>query len=345
MYIALVVKLFAGLVALGLAGCGLAGTGRPSAAAAQLTPGQSIEVAADQLQVLPDSEAVFSEIGRLIDGARQSIEVEMYEFGRPDIAGRLIAAHQRGLAVTVIDDPTVDVTRVTAAVLRRQGVTVIDYPVRPQMIDHVKLLIVDSGVAVVGGINWGAQSNANHDYDVEVRGPVVTNLERVYKSDLNTAEVPVSIPDAAVDPQITVLSTLPADQIRPVALQLISEAQSSIDLDLYVLTDSQIVNALEVAQARGVVVKLLLDPSQRPSDPAAAELSAAGISVRLYRSSGELLHAKVMVTDKRNVLFGSANWSLGGFERNHEIDLSIPNNPAVASDFLAQMDSDWQASG
>ena len=48
------------------------------------------------------------------------------------------------------------------------------------MIDHVKLLVVDATVAVVGGINWGAGSAANHDFDVEVRGPAVTNLARVF---------------------------------------------------------------------------------------------------------------------------------------------------------------------
>jgi phosphatidylserine/phosphatidylglycerophosphate/cardiolipin synthase-like enzyme len=60
-------------------------------------------------------------------------------------------------------------------------------------------------------------------------------------------------------------------------------------------------------------------------------------------SSGELLHAKAIVVDRRSVLFGSANWSAGGFIRNHEIDLEIHDNPVVAASFLAQMESDWRA--
>jgi len=299
----------------------------------------------DTVCVLPDSPATFTTILAAINAARSEVDVEMYEFGRGDIRDALIADHQRGVRVTVIDDPTVSVTAQTRDQLRAAGVTVVDYPVRPMMIDHVKLMIVDGQVAVIGGINWGAQSSSNHDFDVELHGPAVSNLLDVFQRDLATAGETQDVPSPVADGGVHVLSTLPRDEIRPVAVSLIDAARKSIDLDLYVLTDATIVNALERAYARGVQIRLLLDPSQRPSDQPAAELSGAGIDVRLYRSSGELLHAKVLVTDSENVLFGSANWSLGGFERNHEIDVEIPSNPAAASAFLSQMNSDWAASG
>ena len=66
--------------------------------------------------------------------------------------------------------------------------------------------------------------------------------------------------------------------------------------------------------------------------------------MRLYRSLGELLHAKAIVADARAVLFGSANWSGGGFARNHEVDIEIVDSPAVAAAMLAQMALDWRAS-
>jgi cardiolipin synthase A/B len=325
-------------------GCGPQPGGGASAPQ-QALASSPIATGADTVQVLPDSEATFARILAVISAARSDVEVEMYEFGRGDIRTALIRDQERGVAVTVIDDPTVAVTAATRDRLRVAGVAVVDYPVRPMMIDHVKLLLVDEQTAIVGGINWGAQSAANHDFDVEMHGPAVTNLHAVFQRDLATAGRAVSIPPQVADARVHVLSTLPYDQIRPVAVSLIDGAQRSVDLDLYVLTDATIVNALERAHARGVEIRLLLDPSQRPSDQPAAELSAAGIAVRLYRSSGELLHAKVMVTDSDNVLFGSANWSLGGFERNHEIDVEFPGNPQVASAFLSQMNSDWLASG
>jgi cardiolipin synthase len=146
------------------------------------------------------------------------------------------------------------------------------------------------------------------------------------------------------DPAILVAATLPGTEIRPLALDLIKTARVSLSIELFVLTDTGVVRALETAHARGVEIRLLLDPSQRPSDAPFAALRAAGVDVRRYRSRGELLHAKAIVADGRAILFGSANWSGGGFARNHEVDIEIVNSPAVASAMLAQMALNWAAS-
>jgi phosphatidylserine/phosphatidylglycerophosphate/cardiolipin synthase-like enzyme len=307
------------------------------------SPSAAIAVGDDRLQVLPGGPATFRRIAAVITGAKHSVDIEMYEFGRSDLADALIAAHARGVAVTIIDDPTVDVTALTAARLRAAGVDVIDYPVRAQMIDHVKLLIADEEVAVIGGINWGTGSAGNHDFDALVQGPVVANLHRVFVRDLTTAGRQATVPPPQPDPGIIVASTLPADEIRPLALQLIETAQRRLDLELYVLTDTGIVHALERARARGVEIRLLLDPSQRPSDTAAAELRQAGVDVRIYRSRGEKLHAKAGVADGRRVLFGSCNWTRSGFLHNHELDLEILDSSAVAEAFETSVDADWAA--
>lgn len=316
----------------------LAGTSYPDRAARPVTLG------ADTVRVLPRGSTAFPEIASLIAGAHTSVHVEMYEFGRADLAGALVDAHRRGVAVTAILDPSVDVTRTTAAHLRAAGVDVLDYPVRTGMIDHVKLLVVDARVAVVGGINWGATSDLNHDLDAEVTGPAAANLERVFLDDVVTCGRAVAEPSPVPDPRILVATTLPGADIRPLALGLVDSARSTLDLELYVLTDTGIVHAIEAATRRGVRVRVLLDPSERPSDGPAAALAAAGVPVRTYRSSGEKLHAKLGVADGRVALFGSANWTAGGFERNHELDVLVLDSAAVATDLTAMVDADWQAS-
>jgi len=301
-----------------------------------LGPAPSVMLGTDQVALLRSGPATFARLDSLIDAARVSIHVEIYEFGRRDLATALIAARARGVAVTVIDDPSELTSVATAAQLRTASVDVVDYPVRKEMIDHVKLLVVDAAVAVVGGINWGAGSAANHDYDAEVRGPVVRNLDRVFDRDLATCGRSASVLDVA--------ATLPGAEIRPLALGLIDGARHALDLELFVLTDTGVVHALEAAALRGVSVRVLLDPSQPSSDPSYAALRSAGIQVRWYRSRGELLHAKAIVADSTSVLFGSANWSGGGFARNHELDIELIAAPAVAGQMLAQMNLDWAAS-
>jgi cardiolipin synthase len=343
----LVVRVALGLaVGLALSACravpgGSSETGPP---ALLLGTAATVQVGADEVTLLRSGPSTFAALRALIDAARVRVDVEVYEFARPDLADAVIAARGRGIDVTVIDDPAESNSGATVARLRAAGVDVLDYPIRRLMIDHVKLLVVDSSVAIVGGINWGTRSAANHDYDALLRGPVVTNLERVFIRDLVTCGRSVSVPATVADPAILVAATLPGTEIRPLALDLIKTARVSLSIELFVLTDTGVVRALEVAHARGVEIRLLLDPSQRPSDAPFAALRAAGVDARLYRSRGELLHAKAIVADGHAILFGSANWSGGGFARNHEVDIEIVNSPAVASAMLAQMALNWAAS-
>ena len=335
------------LVLAALAGCDAAqaaGPGSVPAPAALLGPAPPVAVGADQVTVLRSGPLTFGRLRSLIDGAKTSVHVEIYEFGQPGLAAALIRAQQRGVTVTVIADPSELSSVATATLLRAHGVDVVGYPVRSQMIDHVKLLVVDQHVAVVGGINWGVRSPANHDYDAQLTGPVVANLDRVFLRDLVTCGRDVAVPDAHPDPSVVVAATLPGAEIRPLALALINGARRSLDLELFVLTDTGIVHALEAAASRGVHVRILLDPSQPSSTPSYAALRRGDIDVRWYRSRGELLHAKAIVADATSVLFGSANWSGGGFARNHELDIDIPSAPGVAAAMLAQMDLDWTAS-
>lgn len=309
-----------------------------------LGPAPPVQLGADQVTLLRSGMPTFTQLRALVSGAQRSVDVEVYEFNHPQLVDAVLAAHARGVRVTVIDDPSEAGSAATAQHLRSAGLDVADYPVRRLMIDHVKLLLVDSSVAVVGGINWGAQSPANHDYDVMLRGPSVHNLERVFLRDLVTCGRRVAVPDAVADPAISVAATLPGAEVRPLALLLINHASRTLDLELFVLTDTAIVHALESAQQRGVRIHVLLDPSQHSSDPSYQLLLQAGVPIRWYRSHGELLHAKAIVADGSAVLFGSANWSGGGFDRNHELDVELPDAPAIASAMGAQMGLDWSAS-
>jgi cardiolipin synthase A/B len=308
------------------------------------TAGPPVRAGADTVQVLPRGSTAFPVILSLIHGATSTVEAEMYEFGRDDIAQALVDAHRRGVAVTLIVDPSVAMTRLTASRLRAAGLDVIDYPVRKQMIDHVKLLVVDGRVAVVGGINWGATSDRNHDVDAALTGPAAHNLQRIFLADLVACGRAATVPAALDDDHVLVAATLPATDIRPLVIQLIDNARSSLDLELYVITDTGVVHAIEAAASRGVAVRVMIDPGQRPSDASAAALTGAGVALRRYRTTGEKLHAKLGVADGRTSLFGSANWTAGGFQRNHEVDVEVLDAPQVAAQLTAMVDADWSAS-
>lgn len=82
-------------------------------------------VGADTVTVLRSGEPTFTELRRLIDGARARVEVEVYEFGRTDLAAALLGARGRGADVAVIDDPSESTSVATSQGLRAAGVEVV----------------------------------------------------------------------------------------------------------------------------------------------------------------------------------------------------------------------------
>jgi cardiolipin synthase len=300
---------------------------------------------ANRVELITDGAEAARRMRNLVAGARSRIEAEIYEFDRADLADALATALGRGVKVTLIEDPTVSVNAATAARLRQAGAEVFDFPVQQRQIDHVKLLIVDGATAVFGGMNWGSGSWQNHDFDLVLSGPGVGHLEQIFATDVIRSGGRTSIPAAVPDPAgFRLVATYPEAQVRPEVLAAIAAARAQVFIEMYVMTDAEVIAALSAASRRGVAVFVLFDPNQDLNQLAAARLRDAGVQARFYRTRGEKLHAKAMEADGGLLVVGSANWTSSGFLHNHELDAVI-ESPALASQALARMESDWNASG
>jgi phosphatidylserine/phosphatidylglycerophosphate/cardiolipin synthase-like enzyme len=334
------------LLALLAASCAPGRTAPTALAAVAVPPSTAAPIVTgpDELIPLPDGQTAFAAIADQLHQARRSIDLELYEFQRIDLAALLLDARDRGVVVTAINDPSERSSRTTWAEVEQGGVRVVAFPVERLTIDHVKLLIVDGVRAIVGGINWGTHSPLNHDFDVLATGPGVDNLERVFKKDLALAGEPAVIPSASSDRAVQVLTTRPGEGIRAAALAAIAAARHTIDIEMFVLSDRLVVEALAAAAGSGVHVRVLLDPTQSQNAATMAQLRSAGAAVRFYLQAGdELLHAKLGIFDAATVLFGSCNWSRSGFTRNHELDLLVRDS-TLAGTFLNRLEQDWAAS-
>ena len=334
------------LLALLAASCAPGRTQPPVVTALALPPAivAPIVAGSDRIVPLPDGTSAFAAIVDELRRARRSIDLELYEFQRRDLAALLLDAEDRGVTVTAIKDPSERSSRTVWAELEQGGVRVVTFPAERMTIDHVKLLIVDGMRAIVGGINWGTHSSKNHDFDVLVVGPAVDNLERVFKQDLALAGEPAVLPPPSADRVIQVLTTHPGEGIRAAALAAIAGAHHSVDIEMFVLSDRLVLDALASAARRGVRVRALLDRGQPQNAAAMALLQSAGAIVRFYQQAGdERLHAKLGIFDEGAVLFGSCNWSRSGFTRNHELDLQV-FDATLARTFLSRLEQDWAAS-
>ena len=286
--------------------------------------------------------AVFTLVGGLIASARRRVLVEMYELGRRDIVAGLGAARSRGVNVRVIGDPTVEANRRTAVALRALGLDPRFYPVddKRHQIDHVKLLVADD-VAVIGGMNWGAHSDRNHDYVLETHlAAEVDRAVRVFEQDWSFAGGrPAPLLAAVGD----VAQTAPGAEIRAMLLAALERARRRVLAEVYTLTDPGIILELVLAHRRGADVRVVLDPNQAYNLHSAAMLRAGGVSVRWYPvPRGVLLHAKIGLFDGELVL-GSANWTVSGLGVNHELDIETADPQAVAA-YGSRFESDWASS-
>ena len=285
--------------------------------------------------------AIFTPVGRTIAAAQSRVLVEMYEFGRRDLALALVAARARGADVRVVLDPTVPETLVTGRQLLAAGLGVRFYPVDDHalQIDHVKLLLADDQ-AVVGGMNWGATSYLNHDYALLLRTSAdLLRLVGIFEQDWALAGGnPTPLPAEAG----RIVQTAPGSEIRRLLEATLAVARFRIEAEVFDLTDPDLILLLQAAQRRGVRVRILLDPAQDVNRPTYAVLRRGSTEVRWYRPPpGAKLHAKAVLADGRLVV-GSANWSRHGLDVNHELDVATEDSRAVAA-YAKRFESDWAA--
>ena len=285
---------------------------------------------------------IFRLVGRMIASAHRRVMVEMYELGRAEIVQSLAGAEARGVEVRVIVDPTVKVSRQSAKRLVAVGVAARAYPIddKRHQIDHVKLLIVDAEAAV-GGMNWGRHSDRNHDYVLETRVIVqVDRLVRVFEQDWALSRGHPAPLAAVVG---AVAQTAPGGEIRSMLEAALDHAARRVMAEVYTLTDPEVIAELVMAHRRGVAVRVILDPNQAYNLHAYAVLRAGAVEARWYPvPRGVLLHAKIGLFD-RELILGSANWTLSGLGVNHELDIETDDALAVEA-YVARFAADWAKS-
>ena len=108
-------------------------------------------------------------------------------------------------------------------------------------------------------------------------------------------------------------------------------------------TDKEIASALASAAGRGVVVKVLLDKSNRNDGRSAKDiLSLSRLPFRFDAPNG-IAHSKVMIIDAAKVISGSYNFSAAAYKRNTE-NLLIIHNPTLAKEYIQNWQDGWDVS-
>ena len=279
--------------------------------------------------------AGFSPVYSLINGARHSIDMTMYEFSDTAAEHDLAAATERGVRVRVILDGRARSVNSDAYSYLRSHRVAVTWSSRHYHYTHQKTVIIDGTKAVI------MTANLTSRYYATSRDFLVVDSERADVSAITTV----------FNADFTAKTVRPRDGSdlvwSPIDSQdhligLINGATSSLRIYSEEMGDRTVENALIRAAKRGVDVQVCGENESGEYDSAFAKLARAGIRISYYSSStGFYIHGKVVEADygvrgAEKVFVGSENFSSTSLNRNRELGLITSDRTvmaAIAKDF------------
>ena len=316
-------------------------------------------VSGNRIELLGTGDETYAAFIKAIDGARRSIVLETYIFDNDTIgrtvADRLIAAHQRGVAVRVLIDAVGARYSVPSIIghLSGGGVTVASFNGAvisglrlpyANLRTHRKILVVDREIGFVGGMNIRdafVGPEAAHDTHFRVTGPVVSDFfavaaadwhfdtGEVLKGDVWSAErVPATEAEGALVRPVITGPDGSIETNHKLLMGAFSVAERSIRImSPYFLPDAAFLAALATAARRGVEVEIVVPSKNNLAIVARAMMgqfrSVIRDGCRVYQGGGRFDHSKLLVVDGRWAFVGSSNMDSRSLRLNFEIDLEV----------------------
>jgi len=338
-----------------------------------LYAGNSVQVLQDGAQTFPAMFRAIAGAKRFID-LEYYIFQDVRSGGR-DLADLLAQKSRSGVRVRIIYDAvgSMGTPAEFYTKLRDAGVKLVQYnpinPLRgafthysPNDRDHRKILVADDTLAIVGGVNLSTDYESApslthggigskgrkqqppptshpvwHDTDLEIRGPVVPQLDQLFREHWREQNGPPLTPEQppAMHPQdkqiVRVIGSSPTKLARryyATVLTAIRTSQTSVWMTAaYFVPTHQELVALRSASRRGVDVRIILPshtdipeilPVQRSYY---AGLLRAGI--KIYERRTGIVHSKTMVVDGVWSLVGSSNFDQRSVLFNDEVDVVV----------------------
>ncbi len=128
-------------------------------------------------------------------------------------------------------------------------------------------------------------------------------------------------------------------------LNAINNAQKSVWLEMYLMTDNNVITALENAAKRGLDVRVMLDPHPYGGGSPTATinaLNAAGAKAQTSNPSFRYTHEKGMVIDSTTAFIMTSNFTLSAIStgKNREYDI-IDSTPQDVQGTIDIFNADW----
>jgi cardiolipin synthase A/B len=271
----------------------------------------------------------FSPVYDLINGAKTSIDMTMYELEDSTAEKDLVTAEKRGVDVRVILDQREESDNSAAYnYLKNNGVHVV-WSWSKYYYTHEKSLVIDGSTAVIMTANLTSQYySTSRDFLVtDTNAEDVAAIVKVFNADYaHEAVTPGDGADLVWSPTNS----------QTKLLALINGAKSSLRIYSEEMDDTAVENALVSAAKRGVDVQLCGENEDGEYDSAYTTLAGAGVHISYYSNpDGFYIHGKVIEADygksDAKVFIGSENFSNTSLNENRELGLIISNTTIESS--------------
>jgi cardiolipin synthase len=326
---------------------------------------------ADSYVVHTNGDDALPAMLKAIEGARERISLETYNFEEGEIASRfsdaLARAAERGVKVQMVLDAVGSKKMSVQDIDRLEGAGCHIGWVNPLFSysfaeanyrTHRKALVIDGRVAFVGGMGIGDHYWKDtksyprwRDTHVELRGPAVTDVEASFNQNwILTGGVvepvvrPTEASPAGRASSIVVWSSRQGgfNEMKLLFLMAIAAARHTIDIESpYLITDESSEWSLHEARRRGVRIRFLVDGDKTDARTVKfasrgqyGRLLADGIEIAEYQPT--MMHAKVAMIDGIFSIVGSANFDNRSLEMNDELSVAVFDptlNARLESDF------------
>jgi cardiolipin synthase A/B len=281
----------------------------------------------------------FSPVYDLINGAKTSIDLTMYELEDTTAEKDLVAAEKRGVDVRVILDQREEYYNSAAYdYLKNNGVHVV-WSWSKYYYTHEKCMVIDGTTAMIMTANLTSQYySTSRDFLVtDTNAEDVAAIVKVFNADYAHEAV---TPSVGAD-----LVWSPTDSQEKL-LALINGATSSLRLYANEMDDTAVENALISAAKRRVDVQVCGENEDGEYDSAYTTLAHAGVHITYYSNpDGFYIHAKMIEADygksDAKVFIGSENFSNTSLNENRELGLII-SNQAIMSSIASTFASDFK---
>jgi phosphatidylserine/phosphatidylglycerophosphate/cardiolipin synthase-like enzyme len=295
-------------------------------------------------QLIQEPGEGYGQVIGVIDQARRSIRMTMYELADPHATDALIAAHNRGVDTKVILDAAFHGRKTNTAAFDQLSSAGVNVRWAPNgVIYHQKSISIDDSETAVGTANLESKyySSSRDAWVLDANRDDIAAINATFDADYSAAKDGGGHPPAATPAPNLIWS--PA--ARSNFLQQIDAATRSVDVTTEELKDRPIIVALATAAQRGVTCRIVLT-----SNPAWAkaiqELTTAGCSIHLIPDDNEHLymHEKTLLVDGITLIIGSQNLSTASLLENRELSLKL--NAEIAKPVLdavaATFDNDYR---